>query len=69
MDAVDATTKIVGFTVAFFPKEVALMLNKNGVTIDAENYNSQQLVDATIDGLVSSPSFLKEFSNFVESKR
>ena len=69
MDVVDATTKIVGFTVAFFPKEVALMLNKNGVTIDAENYNSQQLVDATIDGLVSSPSFLKEFSNFVESKR
>ncbi len=69
MDAVDATTKIVGFTVAFFPKEVALMLNKNGVTIDAENYNSQQLVDATIDGLVSSPSFLKDFSNFVESKR
>lgn len=69
MDALNSTTKIVGVTVAFFPKEVAMLLNKNGVTIDAENYNSQQLVDATIDGLVSSPSFLKEFSNFVESKR
>ncbi len=69
MNALESTTKIVGVTVAFFPKEVALMLNKNGVTIDAENYNSQQLVDATIDGLVSSPSFLKDFSNFVESKR
>ena len=69
MDALDATTKIVGITVAFFPKEVAFMLNKNGVTIDAENYNSEKLVNATIDGLISSQSFLKEFSDFVELNR
>ena len=69
MSELESTAKIVGVTVALFPKEVASLLNKNGVTIDAENYNSQQLVDATIDGLVSSPSFLKEFSDFVESKR
>jgi hypothetical protein len=69
MDALESTTKIVGVTVAFFPKDIATLLNKNGVTIDAENYNSQQLVSATIDGLVSSPSFLKEFSDFVELKR
>lgn len=69
MDAVDATTKIVGITVAFFPKEVALMLNKNGVTIDAENYTSEKLVSATIDGLTSSQSFLQEFSDFVERNR
>ena len=69
MDAVKSTSEIVGVTVAFFPKDVASMLNKNGVTIDAENYNSEQLVNATIDGLVSSPSFLKEFSDFVERNR
>lgn len=69
MDVVKATSEIVGVTVAFFPKDVANMLNKNGVTIDAENYNSEQLVNATIDGLVSSPSFLKEFSDFVERNR
>jgi hypothetical protein len=69
MDVVKATSEIVGVTVAFFPKQVAEMLNKNGVTIDAENYNSEQLVNATIDGLVSSPTFLKEFSDFVERNR
>ena len=69
MDAVKATSEIVGVTVAFFPKQVAEMLNRNGVTIDAENYNSDQLVSATIDGLVSSPTFLKEFSDFVERNK
>lgn len=69
MDAVKSTSEIVGVTVAFFPKQVADMLNKNGVTIDAENYNSEQLVSSTIDGLVTSPSFLKEFSDFVELNR
>jgi hypothetical protein len=69
MDVVKATSQIVGITVAFFPNEVAMMLNKNGVTIDAENYDSEQLVNATIDGLVSSPSFAKEFSDFVERNK
>lgn len=69
MNKVDTIGKIAGITVAFFPQEVANMLNKNGVTIDAENYNSEQLVSATIDGLVSSPSFAKEFSDFVELNR
>ena len=69
MDSVNATTKIVGITVAFFPKEVAMLLNKNGVTIDAQNYTSEKLVSATIDGLVDSPSFLKDFSDLVERNR
>ncbi len=69
MGALESTSKIVGVTVAIFPKEIATLLNKNGVTIDAQNYNNEQLVNATIDGLVSSPSFLKDFSDFVESKR
>jgi hypothetical protein len=69
MNKVDAIGKIVGITVAFFPKEVANMLDKNGVTIDAQNYNSDELVSATIDGLVSSPSFAKEFSDFVERNK
>lgn len=69
MNKVDAIGKIVGITVAFFPKEVANMLDKNGVTIDAQNYDSDELVSATIDGLVSSPSFAKEFSDFVERNK
>jgi hypothetical protein len=69
MDALNSTTKIVGVTVAFFPKEVAMLLNKNGVTIDAQNYTSEQLVSATIDGLVDSASFLKDFSDLIERNR
>ena len=69
MDKIEETAKIVGITVAFFPQEVADMLDKNGVTIDAQNYDSNELVGATIDGLVSSPSFAKEFSDFVERNK
>ena len=69
MDVVKATSQIVRITVAYFPNEFAMMLNKNGVTIDAENYDSEQLVNATIDGLVSSPSFAREFSDFVERNK
>jgi hypothetical protein len=69
MDKVSAIGKIVGITIAYFPKEIANMLDKNGVTIDAQNYNSDELVSATIDGLVSSPNFSKEFSDFVERNK
>lgn len=69
MNKVEAIGKIAGITVAFFPQEVADMLDKNGVTIDAQNYDSNELVSATIDGLVSSPSFAKEFSDFVERNK
>jgi hypothetical protein len=69
MDALNSTAKIVGVTIAFFPQEVAMLLNKNGVTIDAQNYTSEELVSATIDGLVDSPSFLKDFSDLIERNR
>jgi hypothetical protein len=69
MDVVETTAKIVGVTVAYFPKEVAFLLDKNGVTTDAQSYNSKELIDATFYGFKSSPSFLKDFSDFVELNR
>lgn len=64
MDA-NKLSKIIGNYVVFYPKQVALLLNKNGVTIDAENYNSEQLIDAVITGFSSSSSFTSDFENFV----
>lgn len=69
MDNLKAISRIVGVTVAFFPQQVAEMLDRNGVTLNAKSYNSGQLVNATIDGLVSSQKFAKEFSDFVESNK
>ena len=68
MDA-NKLSKIIGNSVVFNRNQVVSMLNRNGVTIDAQNYDSNELVSATIDGLVSSPSFAKEFSDFVERNK
>jgi hypothetical protein len=61
-------SKLVGDAVAFFPEDIALLLNTNGVTIDAQNYNTDQLVGAVIDGLYSSESFKIAFFTFLASK-
>jgi hypothetical protein len=64
MDA-NKLSKIIGNSVVFNRNEVISMLNRNGVTIDAENYNSQQLIDAVISGLSNSQSFIVDFEKFV----
>lgn len=69
MDVIETMGKIVGATVVYFPKEVAMMLNKNGVTTNAESLDTKALIDATFYGLKSSPNFFKEFSDFVERNR
>jgi hypothetical protein len=67
MDA-NKLSKIIGNSVVFNRNEVASMLNKNGVTIDAEKYNSQQLIDSVISGLNSSQSFAKDYFSLVSNK-
>lgn len=69
MENLKAISRLVGITVAFFPKQIAEMLDKNGVTINAKNYSKEQLTNATIDGLTSSPKFVKEFSDFVKRNK
>lgn len=66
MGELEALSIIVGRTVALFPKNVASMLVKNGVRVDAENYNSEELISATFDGLKTSQGFFNDFVNFVE---
>lgn len=50
-------SKLIADAVVFFPREVASLLNSNGVTIDAQNYDNKQMVDAVVGGLYSSESF------------
>jgi hypothetical protein len=66
MDA-NKLSKIIGNSVVFKRNEVVSLLNKNGVTIDAENYNSQQLIDAVISGLSTSQSFIVDFEKIILS--
>lgn len=66
MGELEVLSIIVGRTVALFPNNVKSMLVKNGVRVDAENYNSEELISATFDGLKTSQSFFNDFVNFVE---
>lgn len=62
-------SKTIGNSVVFNRKEVASMLNKNGVTINAETFGSDKLIDAVIVGLSSSPSFASDYEFFITKNK
>jgi hypothetical protein len=66
MNQQEALSVIIGRTVAIFPANVAYLLQKNAVVLDAQNYNISELVDAVVGGLSSSESFKNDFISFVE---
>lgn len=59
--------KAVGLSVGLFPSEVASLLNDNGVVLDAQNLNSDQLVDAVYTGLHTSSSFNTQWVEFLKT--
>jgi hypothetical protein len=61
-------SKIIGNAVVFNPKTIATMLNKNGVTINAESLNTKELIDAVVAGLANSISFSSDFESFVNNE-
>lgn len=65
----EAMAIIIGRTATIFPSEVAEMLTKNGVVVDAKNYNISELIEAVVNGLSSSESFKNDFSSFVEANK
>ena len=69
MDNTKLLAIVIGRTVAIFPNEIKAMLIKNAIVVDAENLNTSQLVDAVIDGLMSSESFRNDFGLFIESNK
>lgn len=54
-------SEVIGNSVVFNRDKVSEMLNSNGVTIDAETYNTEQLIDAVVTGLSSSPAFAEMY--------
>jgi hypothetical protein len=55
---------LVAYSVGLFPKEIADMLNNNGVLINANPSNSKELVKGVFQGINSSESFRRSFIDF-----
>jgi hypothetical protein len=55
---------IVAYSVGLFPKEIANMLNNNGVLINANPLNSEELTKGVFQGINSSESFRRSFIDF-----
>lgn len=64
---VNKLSEIIGNSVVFYRPQIVDMLNKNGVTINAETYNTEMLVDAVVNGLSTSQSFVKDFEKLVST--
>jgi hypothetical protein len=58
---------LVGGMVGLFPLEIQSLLTKNGVVVDADNLNLDELVSATFSGLDKSVSFRQDFINLYSS--
>jgi hypothetical protein len=58
---------LVGGMVGLFPLEIQSLLTKNGVVVDADNLNLDELVSATLSGLDKSVSFRQDFINLYYS--
>ena len=69
MNDVQKLAFIVGRTVGLFPEDVRTCLEQSGVVVDAKNYNDEQLLEASLNGLRTSPKFMKNFSELVDSKQ
>lgn len=59
--------KLISYVVTFHPKDLAKMLNENGVVVDATNFTTKELSDATINGLTSSKKFNDDFVAFIKN--
>lgn len=57
---------LVGKTIGLYPDQVATMLNKNGVVLDAKTYSIDQLSNAVFSGLKNSKEFGLDFINFMQ---
>ena len=62
MNNANIAALIVGRTIGLFTEDVRACLEESGVVLDSKNYTDSQLLQATFNGLESSPKFLKMFS-------
>ena len=59
-------SKMIGSSVALYPKEVADMLVRNKVFASAPSYSNKQLVEGVFIGLNQNLNFTKEYSFWLE---
>lgn len=55
--------KAIGVTIGLFPVQIANLLTKNAVVVDAQNLDTNELVEATFSGLNKSMSFRNDFND------
>jgi len=58
---------LIGTAVGRYPMQIANLLNSTGVTIDAQNFNTDELIDAVFSGVVNNAKFNREFSFWIKS--
>jgi hypothetical protein len=63
----EEAVKLISYVVTYYPKDLAKMLNENGVVVDATNFTTKELSDATLSGLTSSKKFNDDFVNYVKN--
>jgi hypothetical protein len=62
------TINLISYVIVYYPKDLAKMLNDNGVVVeDASNFSTKQLSDATVSGLTTSKNFNNDFVNYVKN--
>lgn len=61
----EALARAVGTAVGAFPKQIAAMLTRHAVVLDAPNLTIDGLVDAVYSGLHSSMGFNNDFTSFL----
>lgn len=59
-------SKIIGSSVGTYPNDVAEMLLRNNVLAPAPNYTLDQLVEGVFVGLNQNPTFMQEYSSWLE---
>lgn len=62
MEAQDLV-RAIGITIGLFPQQIADILTKNAIVVDAENLNTDELVNATFSGLEKSVPFRNDFND------
>jgi hypothetical protein len=62
------TIKLISYAILIYPKQVAKMLNDDGVVLeDASNFTTKELSDATVNGLTTSKKFNNDFVSFAKN--
>jgi len=59
--------KLISHIIVNHPTELKKMLNEDGVVVDATNFTTKELSDATIVGLTTSKKFNDDFVNFAKN--